>query len=208
MTQFLFNNDPYLKECTATVERVEGNTVVLDKTVFFAVSGGQASDAGTIGGVAVTEARKDGEEIVYILADGGSVKVGDTVEVRIDWERRYALMKLHSALHLLYFLSQKMFGFADTIGTSIDREKARLDFECPEAVTNKLPLLEQEANEILAKQLPITRTWDGKTGHWQCGEWIVPCGGTHPKNTSEIGAIKLKRKNIGKGKERIEIYPA
>ena len=216
MTTKLFWQDPYKTECTAKVTAVEGNKVKLDQTIFFAFSGGQESDEGTIGGIKVLEAVKQGDkeniiDIEYVLEKNPDFKVGDTVEIKIDGERRAALMKLHSATHLMYYFFIEKYGKQKIIGSHIGAEKARIDFEFEKPIQELLPEIEQATNTFLAQNHPILRKPDEKSPDlwwWQCGEWKMPCGGTHPRSTGEIGKIKLKRKNIGKGKERIEIFLA
>ena len=101
MTRQLFWPEPYRRDCEAVVQGVSGDAITLDQTVFYALSGGQESDRGRIGGHDVLEARKDGAGIVYILAQGHGLKPGDHVQVEIDWPRRYKLMRLHFAAELL-----------------------------------------------------------------------------------------------------------
>lgn len=208
----LFWEDPYLKECVAKVEAVNGNEAKLDRTVFFAFSGGQESDSGTIGGIPVKEARKEADgSITYVLESPLNFAPGDEVHVKIDWEKRYRLMKLHTAAHVVWFLFEKKTGVKKLIGSNVTNEKSRIDYEFPEPVSPILPELEKEVNELIAKGMEIKTCPDSSNPErrwWEMGEWKCPCGGTHLKNLKEIGQLKLKRKNIGKGKERIEIMLA
>ena len=208
-TDRLFWEDAYKTECEANVLKVSGKEVVLDKTVFYAFSGGQASDSGEIDGIPVIEARKADDEIVYILDSPPNFKAGDKIKIKIDWERRYRLMKLHAASHIIYFLVQDKTGLKKIIGSNVTEDKGRLDYEFPESIASILPEIEAKANEEFSIHSEIkiypdegdpTKRW------WECKHWKVPCGGTHPKSTKEIGKVRLKRKNIGSGKERIEIY--
>ncbi len=208
MTKKLFWEDPYQTECEAKVVEIEGKKVRLDKTIFYAFSGGQASDKGKIGGIEVKEAIKEGKEIYYILETEPNFKVGDNVKVEIDWNRRYKIMRLHSATHIVYhFLSRKL-GIKKLIGSNISENKGRIDFEYPEAVTKYIEELEREVNNFISKPTKIETFFTDEKNErrmWVCGEVKMPCGGTHVKSTDEIGKVKLKRKNIGRGKERIEI---
>ena len=210
-TKRLFWDDPYMKDCEATVLKINDNEVILDQSNLYAFSGGQASDAGTIDGIPVTEARKSGDELVYVLEGPPQFKVGDKVKVNIDWDKRYRLMKLHSASHIIYFVVQDEVGLKKLIGSNVTADKGRLDYEHPEAISPLLPGVEAKANELFAKDMEIKVYPDeqdpGKRW-WEGLSWKVPCGGTHVKNTKEIGPVRLKRKNIGSGKERIEIYLA
>lgn len=105
----LFWSDPYLTEADATVTEIDGSKVTLDRSIFFAFSGGQESDYGTIGGLSVHDACIDGKEIIYTLEMIPSFKKGDSVIIRIDWERRYTLMRLHMAAEIVLVLVMKMF---------------------------------------------------------------------------------------------------
>ena len=94
MTELLFLRDAYLTECTATVVDVRDNAVVLDRTVFYYTGGGQPHDTGLLDGQPVVDVRKDGNEVLHVLADGAVVPgVGATVQCSIDWDRRFRLMR-------------------------------------------------------------------------------------------------------------------
>ena len=210
-TNRLFWEDPYKTECEASVLKVKDNEVVLDQTVFYAFSGGQASDTGTIDNIPVKEARKAGDEIVYVLESTPNFQEGDKVNIKIDWEKRYKLMKLHAASHIIYFLTEEKTGLKKIIGSNVTGDKGRLDYEYPESIADLLPDIETKANEVFSQDSTITvypDEKDPKKRWWECKDWKVPCGGTHVKSTQEIGNVRLKRKNIGSGKERIEIYLA
>jgi len=210
-TKKLFWWDSYLKECEANVLKIENENVILDQTVFYAFSGGQASDSGKINGIPVKEAICSGDEISYTLSEKPNFKVHDRVKVEIDWNRRYRIMRLHSAAHVLFFLFSKKTGANVLIGSNVSDEKARLDYLYDENITKFMPELENEANEIFSNDIPVKIYFDEKIPNkrwWEPEgkpEWKCPCGGTHVKNLNEIGKVKLKRKNIGSGKERIEI---
>ena len=205
----LFWEGPYLRECTSKVESVNGNEVRLSQSVFFAFSGGQESDSGTIGGIPVKEARKEADgDITYILESAPTFAPGDEVLVKIDWDKRYKIMKLHTAAHIVWFLFEKRTGVKKLIGSNVTNEKSRIDYEFPESVSSILPELEKEVNELISKGMEIKTYPDSANPErrwWEMGEFKCPCGGTHLKDLKEIGALKLKRKNLGKGKERIEI---
>lgn len=214
MTLKIFWQDPYQTECMATVTAINGAKIKLSQTIFFAFSGGQESDEGTIGGTKVIEAVKQGDkeniiDIEYVLETEPPFKEGDSVLVKIHGKRREKLRNLHSATHLLYYFFIATVGKQKIIGSHIGAEKARIDFELERPITELLPEIEKTTNAFLAENHPILRVPDQKSPDlwwWECGEWKMPCGGTHPKSTGEIGSIHLKRKNIGKGKERIEIF--
>lgn len=141
MTEFLFRDDSYLQDAPATVVAVtEDGAIVLDRTNFYAASGGQPGDSGTIQradglGIAISTAiHPDGDKtaIVHVpVAGSARPAVGEQVVARIDWGRRYGLMRMHSALHLL----SVVFPFPVT-GGSIGVDKGRLDFAMPEVPEN------------------------------------------------------------------------
>lgn len=209
MTKKLFYENPYQTECEATVMSIMGYEVTLNQTIFFAFSGGQASDSGTINGIQVKSSIISGENIVYVLDQIPNFKEGDKVTIKIDDNKRYKIMRLHSAIHIVHFLFEEKVGAIKMIGSNIDENKGRLDYQYPEPIANILPEIEQKANDIFSKDIVIKTYPDEKDvnyRYWECNGWKVPCGGTHPKLTKEIGKVQLKRKNIGSEKERIEVY--
>jgi Ser-tRNA(Ala) deacylase AlaX len=208
-TDRLFWQDPYQKECEANVLKIDNNEVTLDRSIYYAFSGGQASDAGSIDGVPVIEARKANDEIIYKLESDPSFQEGDKVKVIIDWNQRYRLMKLHAASHIIYFLFNESTGIKKLIGSNVTKDKGRLDYEHSESIAPLLPEIQDKANELFSQDSEIkiySDEADPNKRWWECMDWKVPCGGTHVKSTNEIGNVRLKRKNIGSGKERIEIY--
>ncbi len=212
-TKKLFWDDPYMKECETEILKIDNDKVTLDQTVFYAFSGGQASDSGTIAEIPVKEAIA-ADEFVYTLEQTPNFKVGDKVKVKIDWDKRFKIMRLHSAAHVIFFLFEKKTGLKKIIGSNVTEEKSRLDYEYQENIAKFLPEVEKDANGIFSQNIPVKIYFDEKNPGkrlWEPEgrkEWLCPCGGTHVKNLNEIGKIKLKRKNIGSGKERIEIMLA
>lgn len=101
MTRKIFRQEPYRRELEAHVASVAGNAVTLDRTIFFAFSGGQEGDRGTIGGKAVLEARKFGKTIVYTFEEGHGLTAGQAVAVTIDWTRQYRLTRFHFVAELV-----------------------------------------------------------------------------------------------------------
>ncbi|MFH1364369.1 MAG: alanyl-tRNA editing protein [Candidatus Aenigmatarchaeota archaeon] len=205
----LFWDDPYKLECDATVTKVDGSKIYLDQTVFFAFSGGQASDSGTIENVPVQDAvKEDSGEIYYTLENNKIFEAGKRVHVAIDAENRNLIMRLHSATHIVYYILIQKIGKQEIIGSNISRDKGRLDFLYEKSIADVLPEVEAEANKLVEKGLEI-KTYENKEKpgrrFWEMEEIKMPCGGTHPRNTKEIGKIRLKRKNIGAGKERVEV---
>jgi Ser-tRNA(Ala) deacylase AlaX len=210
VTQKIFWQDPYLTQLDTRITRVDGNDVTVAETVFYAFSGGQESDSGTLAGKPVLKANKDGLEIWYTLEAGHGLKVGDAVTMQIDWVRRYRLMRLHFAAELVLELAYQNLKGIEKIGAHISQDKARIDFRWAENISAAFPLLETAANQIVEKDAAIVSAYSDEAEerrYWEVtGFARVPCGGTHLKRTGEVGRVELKRDNIGKGKERIEVY--
>lgn len=208
-TAKVFWQDPYLTDLEARVTAVDGDEVSLDRTIFYALSGGQESDHGTIGGHVVRQARKAGAEIVYTLTPGHDLEVGDAVTIAIDWPRRYRLMRLHFAAELVLELVYRRLPGIDKIGAHIAADKARIDFAWDENISGIFADIAAQVHAIVTADRPIASAFSDEAAerrYWQIeGLEPVPCGGTHLKRAGEVGAIGLKRKNIGKAKERIEI---
>jgi Ser-tRNA(Ala) deacylase AlaX len=210
MTVKLFWSDPYLRFCDTTITSVSGAVVTLRETVFFPFSGGQESDAGTISGCQVLEARKDGLEVLYTLSESHGFHPGDAVRVEIDWERRYRLMRLHFAAELVLELTCRLLSGIEKVGAHIAPEKARLDFAWHENISPHLPTLAAQAQALIDRDLEIVSTFADEAAErrtWEIpGFARVPCGGTHLRRTGEVGKLTLKRENPGRGRERIEIH--
>lgn len=234
-TDCLFREDSYLKECSATVVGLtETGGIVLDRTVFYAVSGGQASDGGvltTSGGDAILIANATftdpgKTEIAHLpaVATGINLRVGDPVHALIDWDRRYARMRMHTALHLL----SAALPFPVTGGAVGDTD-GRLDFDLPEAgldkdeITGRLVrMIAADAevhsywitDEELAAKPNLVRTMSVKppigTGRVRLVEIVgydlQPCGGTHVRHTREIGDVRVVQiEKKGKQNRRVRI---
>lgn len=212
MTKKLFWEDPYLTTLETVVESVFDNSITLRETIFYGFSGGQESDTGTIGGYPVLEARKSGLDLQYILAAGHELKRGDSVLVKIDWDRRYRLMRLHFAAELILELVYRELGQVKKIGAHIAPDKARIDFHWPQNISSLFPRLTSQAQALVDQDMEIISAYADESSqkrYWEVpGFARIPCGGTHLKRTGEVGNIMLKRKNIGKAKERVEVYAA
>jgi Ser-tRNA(Ala) deacylase AlaX len=210
MLRKVFWEDPYLTHLDTEIATVEGDDVTLTATIIYAFSGGQESDAGTIAGHPVLSAQKSGADIVYTLPAGHGLSAGDAVATAIDWERRYRLMRLHFAAEIVLEIVYRDLGPIEKIGAHIAADKARIDFARAAPITAELPALLQRASAVVAADLPITSAFSDEGAgrrYWQVpGFEPVPCGGTHLKRTGEVGPLILNRRNIGKGKERIEIH--
>lgn len=234
MTDFLFRDDSYLQSTPAIVIGVtDGGGIVLDRTVFYAASGGQPGDSGIItraDGTAVTIATAvhpegDKTRIVHVAAEGQTqLAVGDQVEATLDWGRRYRLMRTHTALHLL----SVVLPFPVT-GGSIGEDKGRLDFNMPEVPKN-LAALEAQLNDMVVGNHAVAQEWitdaemaanpaliktmnvkppmgQGRVRLIRIGDVdLQPCGGTHVRNTQEIGRLALgKIENKGKQNRRVSL---
>ena len=231
-TNCLFRDDAYRQDCSATVTAVTDQGVVLDRTVFYAVSGGQPADRGVlvtangsempVAGVAYIDAGKS--EIAHALDGAARPEVGEPVTARIDWATRYARMRMHTALHLL----SAALPYPVT-GGSVGEAESRLDFDIPEAgldkdaITAKLAeMIAADAevrdrwisDEELAANPGLVKTMSVKppmgTGCVRLIEIVgldlQPCGGTHVRRTSEIGAVRVTQiEKKGKLNRRVRI---
>lgn len=204
-----FWEDPYLTELEVEVTSVDGDYITVDKTIAFAFSGGQESDYGTIGGYKIVRSEKQNMQIVYQLAEH-VLSVGDRVLISIDWGRRYKLMRLHFAAEVVLELINQHFDKPEKIGAHISEDKARVDFYWQGNISQTFNILENEIHRLVNSNLPIKSAFsdsENEVRYWEIDNFSkVPCGGTHIQRTGEIGELLLKRNNIGKGKERIEIY--
>ncbi|MFX0592765.1 hypothetical protein [Melissospora conviva] len=226
MTTKLYIDDPYRRDCSATVSGIRGDKVFLSETVFYPEGGGQVGDTGRIGSACVVDTQKVGGrpfahpsfpdlimidgEVGHVLAAGAEPPaVGTEVEVSIDWERRLRNMRHHSAAHLGFWFATTARPDLYTKGARIDGETARFDFHTPERLTTEeVAEWEERANDIIARDLEI-RTVPVEGEHearvWHSGDMVIPCGGTHVRSTGEIGRIKLRRKRQGSALERLYI---
>jgi misacylated tRNA(Ala) deacylase len=233
-TDCLFREDSYLKSCEARVVAVtEQGGIVLDRTVFYATSGGQPGDAGgltmengariPIETAVYTDAAKS--EIAHVpAANAPALKAGDRVTAAIDWDRRYARMRMHTALHLL----SAVLPYAVT-GGSVGDSESRLDFDIPEAGLDKDAITAKVA-EMIASNAPVTSRWitdaeleanpglvktmsvkppmgSGRVRLIEiAGLDLQPCGGTHVRATGEIGDVRVTQiEKKGKQNRRVRL---
>lgn len=234
MTERLFLDDPGLRQCRGVVIASSPEGIVLDRTVFYARSGGQPGDSGTIrwdsGEVVISDTVKgEGEAIRHIpQPDAALPPAGTVVEAVIDWDRRHRLMRMHTTLHLMCSLIK---GAAVT-GGSIGADRSRLDFDLPspppreeiEAGLNALveadhPVSFEWVDEAVLDHNPgLVRTMSvqpprgtGRLRLVRIGESdapvdLQPCGGTHVSRTGEIGRVQVpKIENKGKQNRRITV---
>jgi misacylated tRNA(Ala) deacylase len=230
-TEELFRADSYLKECSASVVSADERGIVLDRTVFYPTGGGQPGDTGTLiladgTAIVITDAIKgDGNDVIHVPAPGQSLPApGTQVTAKIDWERRYKHMRMHSALHLLCAVVT-----GDVTGGQIGADKSRLDFNVPGEALDKDHINRELARLIgedkpveprwiddaeLASRPELVRTMSVKPPSGQGrvrlldieGVDLQPCGGTHVARTSEIGAIEVaKIENKGRQNRRVNL---
>ena len=209
MTEKLFWGDPYLIALDTVVESVDGDNVTLASTIFFAESGGQESDEGTIGGFPVLEAHADGKQIRYLLPEGHGLRPGAPVRVEIDKKRRERLVRLHFAAELVLELVYRAAPGIEKVGAHIAANKARIDFAFQENISELFLEVLTGVARLVDADLEITSAFEEEASerrYWEVpGFARVACGGTHPRTTGEVGEIVLTRKNPGRGIERIEI---
>lgn len=219
MTDFVFREQSYLKTLDATVSEVTPDGGIgLDRTIFYAASGGQPADSGRLVAadgrlvpiVNVIHPEGDKTHILHLPAEGApALAPGEAVTLELDWDRRYRLMRMHTALHLL----SVVFPFPVT-GGAVGEDKGRLDFDMPE-VPADLPALEARLNAMVAGGHAVSAEWitdeemaanpglvktmkvkppmgQGRVRLIRIGDVdLQPCGGTHVANTAEIGPLKL-----------------
>lgn len=202
------------------------NAVELDRTVFYPLGGGQAGDTGRIGPWRVLDTRKGatGESVLHLLEPGASVSQGEKLQIEIDWERRHRLMRLHTALHLLGAVVK-----APVTGGRIADDKAHLDFniEMEKLVKDEI---EARLNELIKSSVETKVRWitdaelDAKPelvrtmsvapprGEGRVRLLEIPgvdlqaCGGTHVRNTAEIGRLAVVRiRSEGKRNKRVTL---
>jgi alanyl-tRNA synthetase len=208
-TRKLFVSDPYLKEFEATILKISSNHVVLDRTCFYPESGGQVGDTGYIDQARVIDTKyaSGGKTIVHIMEGECIFQEGSKVQGGIDWNRRYKIMRLHAASHVMEYFLFQVFGNLKLVGTHVNEEHDVSTYESPDRLSpEKLQEVNKLANEYILKGYEIERQRDEKNPdylYWKAGEVEMPCGGTHPKNLIEIGTIRIKRETGGRNKEKV-----
>ncbi|MFB6090700.1 MAG: alanyl-tRNA editing protein [Halobellus sp.] len=224
--------EPDVREFTAEVDGIDDRTVTLDRTYFYAESGGQPADRGTIDGVRVVDVQDDGQAVRHELAEEPSFEVGESVTGVVDDDFRTYCMRAHTASHLLYGAGRRLLDDLGYGGFDISAEKVRVDFTTTtdiddetlvelERLTNRavwesrdvswyeLPTEEATSREDVAFN---TKTEEGVMAGAdtvrivEVEDWdVAACGGTHVSNTREIGSVTvLDRSNPGEGLTRVE----
>lgn len=234
MTKPLFNQDAYLKTCTAKITNIDpSGGIALDQTVFYPTGGGQPGDSGTLRlangeqiKIATTIKSKTSDEIIHIPVDDQMIpEVNASVEASIDWDIRYRHMRMHSAMHLVCAIVP-----CGVTGGQVGADKSRLDFDIGEhsldkqEISNALNDLvaqhhstqiqsitthELDLNPELVRTMSVQppRT-NGKIRLIKIGDNVdlQPCGGTHVNNSAEIGKMCVSKiENKGKRNRRVHI---
>jgi misacylated tRNA(Ala) deacylase len=232
MTELVFRDDAYAGSCTARVVAVDERGIRLDRTVFYPTGGGQPGDSGWLrlangAAIAIVDTVKgDGiDDVIHVPAPGAALpKLRAEVTAEIDWERRHRLMRMHTCLHLLCAVVP-----GAVTGGSVGDGRGRLDFDVPgssldkEAIAAGLNRLIAEGHAVaprwiddaeLAAHPELVRTMSVKppTGAGKvrlleiAGVDLQPCGGTHVRNTAEIGRVEItKIENKGRQNRRINL---
>jgi misacylated tRNA(Ala) deacylase len=230
-TELLFRDDAYLRTASARVIAVHPQGVELDRTIFYPMGGGQPGDTGALlcadgQRISIVDARKgEGDTVLHVMAADAVVPVpGELVSLEIEWPRRYALMRLHTALHVMSCVV-----VAPVTGGNIAADKARLDFDIDMSQLDAARI-ERETNALIARAVKTRTVWitdaeldarpelvktmsvqpprgAGRVRLLEIpGIDLQPCGGTHVTNIAEIGAIRvLKIRSEGKRNKRVEI---
>jgi misacylated tRNA(Ala) deacylase len=231
-TELLFRDDAYLQSATAEVVSCDARGIELTRTIFYPLGGGQSGDTGALirangERIAIADTRKGDtlDSVRHIPAPGSTpLEPGEPLKLEIDWARRYALMRLHTALHVMSCVV-----VAPVTGGNITSDKARLDFDIDMSLLDAARI-EQETNALIARAIDTQTVWitdeemdarpelvktmsvkpprgAGRVRLLQIpGIDLQPCGGTHVRNIAEIGAIRVTRiKSEGKHNRRVEI---
>ncbi len=232
MTAELFLEDAYLREFSAGVEGLNGREVILERTVFYPGGGGQPADKGSLGvgpiQASVVDVRREGGDIIHVL-DGAIPGTVKELNGTLDWERRHAHMRYHTALHVLSAVMDGAFE-ARVTGGQMRTDRARMDFSFPgEWTAEVVGEMERLANEALALNRPVKVYEISREEALERPELIrtqvnlVPervetvrvveiegidaqaDGGTHVANTQEVGRIEItNHKSKGRGNKRVE----
>ncbi len=231
MTELLYLQDSYQKAFDADVVATEENAVALNRTAFYPGGGGQPADAGLLrwaaGETRVAEVRRDGESVWHVL-EGPVPAAGTPVRGMLDWDRRYGIMRYHSALHILVAAVYRLFG-ARVTGGAIYPDRARMDFTLEDLSKDRVASIEDETNRVIAEGRRIlvrfvARDEFERSDLVRLARDLVPRdlaqvrvieiegydaqadGGTHVAHTGEIGALTIVRtENKGKANRRLEV---
>jgi len=154
LTRKLYWDEPYSRKFTATVEELDGNNVVLDRTLFYPRGGGVSCDIGTLGGTSVVETIRSEDKILHSLTFVPSFGKGQSVHGELDWERRHRLMRMHTAGHLLSAILYTKVN-ARITGNQIDVDRSRMDFNLEAFDRAQIEGFVQEANSLIQKDAAV-----------------------------------------------------
>jgi alanyl-tRNA synthetase len=221
-TERLYYTDAYLKEFTARVVRSlpdeRGVRVYLDRTAFYPESGGQPSDRGTLGGIAVLDVVDDGDEVAHILA---KLPEEESVMGTIDWQRRFDHMQQHTGQHILSAAFERTGGYK-TVSFHLGTESSTIDLDSERVGARQLEAAEELANSVVfenravqisfrpaaeAQQLDLRKPTDreGDIRLVEVADFdLSACGGTHVSAAGGVGAIFLRKVERAKGVTRVE----
>lgn len=229
MTKKLYWDDAYIKEFDATVVDIDGTDLILDKTVFYPRSGGLVGDTGEINGVKVVDTVFDeNKNINHVMSEEkfSSFGIGQQVHGKLDWERRYRIMRMHTTAHLLSSIFNSELGVLIT-GNQVAPDESRMDFNLENFDKDKIFQLVEKANQIIQKDHPVKTYFLSREEAMKIpnivklaaatppdvaelriveieGVDIQADGGPHVKNLKEIGKITaLKTENKGKNNRRL-----
>ena len=224
----MYLDDSYLWSFSATVVQALENRAILDKTAFYPQSGGQPADTGILENGSeifqVVGAEREENGIVHIL-DRPGLKPGDVVSGKIDSDRRYRFMRSHTACHILSAVIFQETG-AKITGNQIEQSRSRVDFSLESFDKSRMMEYVEKANQIISDRRPVSTRIIPREEALAMPDLLrlamaVPdrdtirvveiegidrqaCGGTHVKNTAEVGRIKMiKAENKGKANRRI-----
>jgi misacylated tRNA(Ala) deacylase len=234
-TEEIFREDPYARECDATVTAVDERGIRLDRTVFYASGGGQPGDMGALvrangARVTIRDTRREREtgEYLHVFEEGSALPaVGERVRAEIDWPRRHRLMRMHTAMHLLCSLISE-----GVTGGNVGPDRSRLDFDLGDRILEKEELA-AALDRLVAEDRPVRARWiaddelaaqpelvrtmsvEPPTGAGRVrlieieGVDLQPCGGTHVRTTGEIGRLEIgKIESKGRRNRRVNLLLA
>jgi misacylated tRNA(Ala) deacylase len=229
LSKELFREDSYLQTCAATVILADDTTVGVDQTIFYPLGGGQPGDTGSMvwdtGSARIVDTRNSPEGIRHVLEEGADLPpVGASVELKLDWDRRYVHMRMHTAMHLLGSILK--YGVT---GGNISLEKSRLDFDMEDTVDKDA--VSAALNDLIAANHAVSCRWISESeldAHPElvrtmsvqpprgrgdirlldiAGVDLQPCGGTHVRSTGEVGKVRIgKVEKKGRRNRRVNIH--
>lgn len=226
MTRKLYWEQPYVKSFQATVQSINDSRIILDKTLFYPGGGGVAYDTGKVQGYKLLETKKENDSIIHLLETPPTFNVGDLVNGELDWSRRYRLMKMHTAGHLLSSLFYNKANCRIT-GNQIDVDKSRMDFNMENFDRVQIQNYVDEANNLIRKGAQVKTYFMDREEALKMPELVKLAeaappmeshlriveiegidrqadGGLHVNNLTEIGRIQLlKLENKGKTNRRL-----